>query len=102
MSETPRYHGAVWGSLPPDFPTSVAERIYRAELDRMGASSEPARLMGMGFKGVAYRFRAAAEYDEEFSALFAAHGPGPGVRASLSAGESAVRVLRLRARRAGA
>lgn len=69
-----QYHGRAWGELPPAFPTDQAERTHRYLLEQMPADSVARILMGEGFKGVAYRFRAADEYETEFRLSF----PGPG------------------------
>src|SRR5690349_19281241 len=68
------YHGRTWGELPPGFPTDQAERTYRYLLEQMPADSLSRVLIGEGFKGVAYRFRAAVEYETEFRLSF--HAPG--------------------------
>jgi len=68
------YHGPIWGALPPDYPTERAESIYRKLLDDMDAKSHARALMGLGFKGVAYRFRAAADYQGESETSYYAPG----------------------------
>ena len=74
LEPTGNYHGPVWGSLPPAYPTEQAERVYRYLLDQMPADSTARALMGHGLKGVAYRFRAATEYESEFESSFLAPG----------------------------
>lgn len=74
LEPTGDYHGPVWGSLPPAYPTEQAERVYRYLLDQMAAQSRPRALMGYGFMGVAYRFRAAMEYQSEFESSFRSLG----------------------------
>ena len=69
-----QYHGTIWGELPPGFPTDQAERTYRYLLEQMPTVSLTRILMGEGFKGVAYRFRAALEYEAEFRLSFQAPG----------------------------
>lgn len=66
------YHGPIWGSLPTAYPTEQAERVYRYLVDQMPADSTPRALMGHGFTGVAYRFRATTEYQSNFEASFTA------------------------------
>lgn len=74
LEPTGNYHGPVWGPLPQAYPTEQAERVYRYLLDQMPTDSIPRALMGHGFKGVAYRFRATTEYQSEFETLFGAPG----------------------------
>lgn len=69
-----QYHGPLWGDLPPAYPTEQAERVYRYLLEVMRGDSVERTLMGNGFQGVAYRFRAAIEYGGEFEALLGAPG----------------------------
>lgn len=68
------YQGSVWGALPRPYPTEQAERVYRYLLEQMPRDSRPRALMGHGFKGVAYRFRAMTEYQTEFEHSFLAPG----------------------------
>jgi hypothetical protein len=74
LKQSGEYHSRIWGELPPAFPTDPAERTYRYLLERMPADSLTRILMGEGFKGVAYRFRAALEYETEFRLSFEAPG----------------------------
>ena len=74
LEVTGDYHGPVWGSLPPAYPTEQAERVYRYLLEQMPAESTSRALMGHGFKGVAYRFRATTDYASEFENSFLAPG----------------------------
>ena len=74
LKPTGNYHGPVWGPVPQAYPTEQAERVYRYLLDQMPTDSIPRALMGHGFKGVAYRFRATTEYQSEFETLFYAPG----------------------------
>ena len=60
------YQGDIWGSLPADYPTEQAERVYRALLVAIPAPSFPRDLIGYGLKGAAYRYRAMSEYQDEF------------------------------------
>jgi hypothetical protein len=59
------YAGDIWGSLPGDYPTTLAQRSYR-HLLAVIPESRARELMGYGFKGAAYRFRAAIEYHSAF------------------------------------
>ena len=68
------YQGPIWGTLPGAFPTEQAERVYRYLLEQMPSDSIPRDLMGYGFQGVAYRFRAASDYGAEFEGLIGAPG----------------------------
>jgi hypothetical protein len=68
------YHGPIWGTLPPAYPTEQAQRVYRYLIEQMAAQALPSALMGHGFKGAAYRFRAATEYQSEFERSFRAPG----------------------------
>jgi hypothetical protein len=67
------YAGDIWGSLPSDYPTTLAQRTYRSLLDVM-PDSRGRKLMGYGFKGAAYRFRAAIEYQSTFQDSVSAPG----------------------------
>jgi hypothetical protein len=68
------YHGHIWGALPAAYPTDQAERVYRYLLEQMPPDSIPRDLMGYGFQGVAYRFRAGSDYGVKFESLFGAPG----------------------------
>ncbi len=74
LEPTGAYQGPIWGTLPGAFPTEQAERVYRYLLEQMPSDSIPRDLMGYGFQGVAYRFRAASDYGAEFQGLIAAPG----------------------------
>lgn len=74
IEPTGSYHGPVWGSVSRDYPTEQAERVYRYLLDQMPADSTHRALMGYGFTGVAYRFRATTEYQAEFETSFLTPG----------------------------
>lgn len=71
------YHGRIWGVLPDDFPMQQLEQTYRVCIDMIGSEKQSARLMGMGFAGVAYRFRTMAENDDIFTASIIQDGCGP-------------------------
>lgn len=68
------YEGNIWGSLPADYPTVLTEQCYRKLLDAIPVGSYGRELMGYGFKGVAYRFRATSEYQREFECSISAPG----------------------------
>lgn len=68
------YQGEIWGSLPADYPTARAEATYRKLLDALGAESFARDLMSYAFKGVAYRYRAMAEYQVAFEASISDEG----------------------------
>lgn len=68
------YEGNIWGSLPADYPTVLAEQCYRKLLDAIPVGSYGRELMGYGFKGAAYRFRATSEYQGEFERSISAPG----------------------------
>ena len=72
-----KYFGPIWGEPPPDFPTAGLETAYRECIDLMGAQTPPVLFMGQGLKGIAYRFRALAEYDEIFTESFIMQGSAP-------------------------
>src|SRR5205814_1232825 len=74
LEPTGAYQGPIWGTLPGAFPTEQAERVYRSLLEQMPSDSIPRDLMGYGFQGVAYRFRAASDYGAEFEGLIGAPG----------------------------
>lgn len=71
------YHGRIWGELPDDFPMIKFEKIYRYCIEMIGAEEYSVRLMGMGFAGVAYRYRTLAENDEIFTTSIKQDGYGP-------------------------
>jgi hypothetical protein len=72
----------VWCSMPPDYPTEQTERVYRYLLEEMRPGSQTSALMTEGFRAVAYRFRAASEYQSGLESSFQAPGgrapPGDG------------------------
>jgi hypothetical protein len=73
------YQGRIWGNLPSAYPTEQAERVYRALHEELqsgpsGTWTLAQRLVGQAFKGVAYRFRAAAEYCVEHQRSLEAPG----------------------------
>lgn len=74
LEPTGLYEGSIWGELPQSYPTEQAERVYRYLLEILSNQTMPGALMGHGFKGVAYRFRAAVEYATEFSTSYGAIG----------------------------
>lgn len=68
------YTGSIWGELPSDYPTEQAERVYRYLFEEMKAHPRGSALVGHGFTGVAYRFRAATDYQSDFETSFLAPG----------------------------
>ncbi len=74
-----QFQGAVWGDMPDDFPTEPLEAHYRTLLNALPTSSRARRLLGLGLKGVAYRFRSMAESDEDFTEIIRRHGVTPPV-----------------------
>lgn len=61
--------------LPSDFPLGPYDSA--AQLVRKHAPSEAWREWAAGWNGVAYRFRAAAEYDETFTSSYRQHSATP-------------------------
>ena len=74
---TMEFRGAVWGDMPDDFPTEPLETHYRTLLNALPTDSRARRLLGLGLKGVAYRFRSMAESDEDFREIITRHGVTP-------------------------
>lgn len=71
------YHGRIWGVLPEDFPMIKLEKTYRYCTEMFGAKEDSVKLMGMGFAGVAYRYRMMAENDKIFTTSINQDGYGP-------------------------
>lgn len=74
-----KFHGDIWGEMPADFPTQKLEAAYRQRINIIGPQSRLQKLIGMGLKGVAYRFRAVNDYSEAFKASLQEHGIAPKV-----------------------
>ena len=52
------YKGPIWGSMPPGYPTKTAEAEYRRFIQLVGEGTDKRHLMGYGFKGAAYKYKA--------------------------------------------
>jgi len=77
--ENPMYRGSIWGALPAEFPTDRAEFVYRRLIDDLGSDSKARRLMGFGFTGVAYRFKAMFRHGLDLEESIATNGLAPPV-----------------------
>ena len=63
-------------TVPDDFPASPFEAVYAKLAPHTGHDAYP-KLVG-ALAAIAIRFKALAEYDQQFTASIKAHGDGPG------------------------
>ena len=65
----PKFSGPVWHGLPDDFPQTQLEAEYRRLLVLLSDCPEKQLLTG-GFTAAAYRYRAMADYEEDYLESF--------------------------------
>lgn len=63
--------------VPSDFPSEAYETIYKLLVKYKDTNQVQWQSFGLGWNGLAYRYRAMAEYDEQCSSLIRAFGNSP-------------------------
>jgi hypothetical protein len=63
--------------VPPDFPSEAYERIYGLLVKYKDINPIQWQSFGLGWNGLAYRYRAMAEYDEQYTSAIKAFGNSP-------------------------
>lgn len=63
--------------VPPDFPSEAHDRIHALLVKYKDTNPVQWRSFGFGWNGLAYRYRAMAEYDEQYTSLMQAFGNSP-------------------------
>jgi len=68
---------SVGFTVPSDFPSEAHERIHRLLVKYKDTNPIQWRSFGLGWNGLAYRYRAMAEYDEQYASSIEAFGNSP-------------------------
>ena len=63
--------------VPSDFPSEAYERIYRLLVKYKDINPIQWQSFGLGWNGLAYRYRAMAEYDEQYTSSIKTFGNSP-------------------------
>lgn len=63
--------------MPSDFPSEAHERIHKLLVRYKDTNPVQWQSFGLGWNGLAYRYRAMAEYDEEYTSSIKALGNSP-------------------------
>jgi hypothetical protein len=63
--------------MPPSFPTGVHDKVHSCLVKYKNTHPAQWRSFGLGWMGVAYRYRAMAEYDEQFTTSIKNFGNSP-------------------------
>jgi hypothetical protein len=63
--------------VPSDFPSETYEKISRLLVKYKDTNSKQWMSFGLGWNGLAYRFRAMAEYDEQYTSSIKSFGNSP-------------------------